>query len=220
MGAAKIRKKNGTYPTFTRREPFIGTVGPLKHFFTESQWLESQAEETAGVVTALHESSHVVAAFLLGVTVRKMMFNNPKFPDLLATVESGIPLPEMLATSLEERWLHGVKHAFISLAGAFGCSGESLSENPFHKSQCDSHVFEAYGKLHHIGGVPKDELNAELARLRKAVNVTFDKPVVKEMVHRLAKEFSERRHLNGAEINSILQQVLEKGTSEESGRAA
>jgi hypothetical protein len=221
MGAAKIRKKNGTYfgqPNHVPSEPTVGTVGGYR--YTESQYQEFIACEEA--VVAIHESSHAVAAFLLKVPIQGMSFYSPEHPRAtvaVAVVEAGLPEPEMLAKSTDERWVHGCEHAFISLAGVYGCSREGFSENPFHKRQRDSHIDEASSNLYHIGCVPTDEINVELVCLLGAVIQIFNKPIVQEMVRRLANEFLNRRKLDGAEIKQILQQVLESGISEESGRA-
>ena len=125
---------------------------------------------------ALHESSHIMAAWMLGQPLGGMQFNDgtdtsraagnakerpeavivngirvEKYPDevphFYAEVVVGHPLAEMQAQSMGERLVNAKEHAFISLAGVFGCSNDAWSDNPLSEFETNSHLSEATQNL-------------------------------------------------------------------------
>ena len=119
----------------------------------------------------------------------------------------GYPLPEMLAQPTGERLVHAKEHAFISLAGVFGCSHESWSDNPLSELQTKSHLSEAVAKFALIARVPLPEAGSECRALILHVKRTFDDNRVQAATHALAKQFLKRRRLTGKEATAIIGQA-------------
>jgi len=200
---------------------------------------QAHAEEFENEATiALHESSHIVAAWMLGVPIGGMQFNDgagtnandapeavtmdgirvrkhsDEVPDFYAQTEIGCPVAEMRAKSMGERLVHGKQHAFISLAGVFGCSNHAWSDNPLCQFATESHLSEAGTKLMLIGGVSKSEAGDECARLISHVARTFHDERVQAVTHALATQLLTRRKLTGEEATAIIEQAWKKPTEE------
>jgi len=196
---------------------------------------------------ALHESSHIMAAWMLGQPIGGMQFNNDtgsrrtdgkrkegpetetvngilvqKYPDVVphyyAEVVIGYPLPEMRGQTIGERLVHAKEHAFISLAGVFGCSNDAWSDNPLSDFETKSHLLEAITKYMLIAGASQPEAKSKCALLVLHVKQTFDNKRVQATTHTLAKHFLKLRKLTGEEATAIIEQAWEDA-NEKHGKA-
>jgi hypothetical protein len=224
-------------------QKFIGKTKNGKPF------TQAHAEDFENEVKiALHESSHIMAAWMLGQPIGGMQFNDgtgtsgawtrnakegpetetvngirvQKYPDevphFYAETVIGYPLPDLQAKSIGERLVHAKEHAFISLAGVFGCSNEAWSDNPLSEFETKSHLSEAGAKFVLIAGVSQPEAGNECAPLVLHVKRTFDDKRVQAATHALAKQFLKRRKLTGEEATAIIEQAW-KQANEEHGKA-
>jgi len=189
----------------------IGYVnGDKKYPFTQSDM--SERAQNKERVSALHESSHAVAAWMLGEPIMHMKFNTADSPSLGVAVDFaaetgfGIALKDMMAKSAGERLVHGLQYAFITLAGIFG-SGEVNSDNPLDQIQVKMHGEEAVGILVHIAGISGKEARKEGCRLLPIVNEIFADPRVQETVKHLAKNFMRLRDMSGEEVTACIAQA-------------
>lgn len=166
----------------------------------------------SGDKIALHESSHVVAAWMLGMPLYAVQFNDggteAEIVQLAAQTSVGIPFSEMVASSPGERYVFAFQHAFVTLAGVLGSSEEAFKlQNPLFEFEYRSHLEQAVAKLEGIAEMPRVRALEELNRLIPLVKRTFDDKRVQSVTRILANNLLKYRILPGAQAAGILSQA-------------
>jgi hypothetical protein len=211
------------HPT-AQKEKVIGYVAGHRDYpFTAAQWQEYIDSGADKELTALHESSHAVAAWMLGVPIIGMEFKNtgrPRLfdaPDSLAAVTmTGIPEKEILAKSKGERLVQARLDGFITLAGPFGTC-EAVSENPFHMYETNDHLFQAVAVIMKYAGISEREAREEVTRLLNIVDETMAGPRVQATVKHLAKTFLRMRVMTGEEVTACIAGIWNSAPKKDAG---
>jgi len=202
------------HPT-TSKDKLIGTIEGLRGTFTYTQANKADFHDEAHV--SRHEAAHAVAAWMQGMPIHCMQFNDESTKDSdyvpanvravhQASTATGIPLPEMQATSPGERWVHAKRHAFVTLAGPLG-GGDTYSDNPLRRHESDLHLGQAAAKFTTITGCT-DEIGLEACRsLIDVVYDAFKDPAIQGVVGWLANALVKHRKLSGDEIVGIIEQA-------------
>jgi hypothetical protein len=203
--------------TFKHEKRVIWYVNGEDYPFTRSEKYDWQQDENR--IPALHESSHAVAAWMVGEPIEFMKFNradgssldtidddSDDSDDFVAETATGLPLPEIHAKSEGERLVHGLHAAFITLAGVVG-SGETQSEELFTRLHVSTHLADATNKLMHIAGISETAARKECIRLMRVVDRTFADPRVQGTVKHLATNLIRLRHMTGEEVTAVIAQA-------------
>jgi len=176
--------------------------------FTRAHVAEFENEDNI----AFHEACHAVACWLVGEPNGPMKFADAGgIPaDFNAITITGIPVPEMLASSIGERWVYARRHAFITLAGVYG-SDDAWRDNPLSEDETFDHEMQAgAGFKHLLGVIDREELLAEIDRLTHHVVETFNDRRVRSIAKWLALQFIEQRELSGEQVTVIISQAWEQ----------
>jgi hypothetical protein len=172
-----------------------------------------QARRTEYIIT-LHEASHQVAAWMLGLSLGSMKFcectdysegfsDRDRLSNSEAACENDIPFSEMLAASVGERYVHASRYAFVELAGVFGCSNDFRND----RHQTLVHCKDAATAIAKLLDKEEDIAVGEVKRLIPVVIRAFADPRIQTVTRHLARIFLERRSLTGAECTQIIEQA-------------
>jgi hypothetical protein len=160
---------------------------------------------------AKHEAAHAVAAWMLGVPIHYMQLNDDPNDkenyagELDGVTVTGIPLPEMVASSIGERWVFGLQSAFITLAGVIGGGDcDRMMTNTINNFECKLHVGEAKAIFQQIAGATRAETVEQVGRLIRVVDDAFMDEAIRYTTGRLAEELLKCRRLEGDQIVSLL----------------
>lgn len=195
-----------------REQQVIFGYTPDGKSVTRAQAQEFDREDNV----ALHEACHAVAAWMLGVPIEAMYFNDganarfaplPETAHLAAVTVVGISIDEMIAAPIGERLVHARQHAFVTLAGVFGSSGNAWSSNPAYEFETHSHMTSAAQALVTIGAMSIEDANAEVDRLAFHVTRTFNDKRVETVTWRLSEQFLRQRDLPGEKVAAIVSQA-------------
>jgi hypothetical protein len=187
---------------------FIRTVDGDEVSVTKEQVIEARSER----LTALHETSHAVAAWMQDMPISHMQFNDRKsdfwdgLDHLLGGIEYGIPVSEMLSKTIGDRVMFARQHAFVALAGVFGVSNESSSDNPILVDLKKRHTSEAVSGFATIADILVEAVD-ETSRLISVVKYAFNDRRVRAVTQHLAGIFLQRRKLSGVEVTAIIDQA-------------
>lgn len=240
MGASKRRKLAGTYPDtrstakpIWERTPTMSTFGNRFGQTAPCTLEEYRAGESEDLIS-LHEASHALGCWAMGLPIRRMVFlANPEVCRSVGyseaafhsgaravTIQRG-SIEDKLAQPYGERLVLAKKTAFVELSGVWGASGEAYSTNPVMQDRTQRHfnqaatlyqtflscrTYEEFETFRLRDANTADPIEAieEIQRLVPIVRNFFASPIVRALTQGLSNLFLENRHLEGNEIYEFL----------------
>jgi hypothetical protein len=205
-------------PQPSREEKLEASIDGVSVDCTAAELADYSAEKHS----AYHEAGHVVAAWCLRQPINRMSFNVEEImaedtttAPSQAFASTGLPLPDMLAMTEGERYVHAVEHAFITLAGVFGSADrcDAKSSNPLCKHETESHLIAAASKFKVIStglNEPHQLSQSDIDtvdRLIPIVDEFLNDPCIEGTRTHLEKNFLRLRSVTGEEVVSCIGQA-------------
>jgi hypothetical protein len=166
-----------------------------------------------GKDTAVHEAGHAVAAWLQGVKIVRMMFNDrgsvyydaaaDHLEAMTATGEAitADEIKDLQGTA--EGFIRGCQAAFITLAGAMAQALYlNKGDSPITMRE---HGGQAAKMLQFYSGLSEDAVIAERNRLIPVVSNALQDERIKYVTLVLGRAFYEKRYLSGESVTSIIE---------------
>jgi hypothetical protein len=192
--------------------------------------LESR-ERLKGLDTAVHEAGHAVAAWLQGVKIGRMFFNDrgtsyhdKALDHLVAMTTTGEPLTKSEISSnrsalagTAEGFVLGCKHAFIALAGPLATL--LYLNDGDQPVTMKAHFSEAMSLLNFYGGLDKQALRAEGPRIFYAVNRAFEDERIRSVTVALADKFFTLRFMSGEQVLNTIEETWASAQDEHKKKA-
>ena len=170
-----------------------------------------------GKDTAVHEAGHAVAAWLQGVKIVRMMFNDrgsvyydAAADHLEAMTETGAALTadeikdnRSALQGTAEGFIRGCQSAFITLAGAVAQALYlNKGDSPITMRE---HGGQAAKVLRFYSGLSEDAVITERNRLIPVVSNALQDERIKYVTLVLARAFYEKRYLSGESVTNIIE---------------
>jgi hypothetical protein len=180
--------------------------------------LESR-ERLKGLDTAVHEAGHAVAAWLQGVKIGRMFFNDrgtlyhdKALDHLVAMTTTGETLTKSEISNKRgalagtaEGFVLGCKHAFITLAGPLATSLYlNDGDQPITLKE---HGSESLGLLNFYGGLDEQTARAEQLRIFHVVIRTLQDERIRDVTVALADKLLALRCLSGEQVLSTIEEA-------------